>query len=58
MTQRQRMLRRARRMVARYRDHMDETLRAGHRDVATYAAVIALWDGANSVYKSLSKSKR
>jgi hypothetical protein len=45
-------------MVARYRDHMDETLRAGHRDVATYAAVIALWDGANSVYKSLSKSKR
>lgn len=57
LSERQRMLRAARRMVARYRDNMDETLRRGGRDVATYTAVIALWDGANSVYKRISKSK-
>lgn len=57
LSERQRMLRAARRKVAYFERLMNQILKEHGGDVARYAAAIALWDGANSVYKRISKSK-
>jgi hypothetical protein len=57
LSERKRMLRAARRKVAHFENLMNRILKEPGGDVARYAAAIALWDGANSVYKRISKSK-
>ena len=56
MTQRKRMLRAARRKVAQYWSLIDRTLK--EHSPERFMVALAMWEGANSVYRRLSKSKR
>lgn len=57
LSERKRMLRAARRKVDHFENLMNRVMKEPGGDVARKAVVIALWDGANSVYKRISKSK-